>query len=84
MNRFNDRVLHCMLHLSGVKSSYSIESLHQAVKGFTKACLEPAIERGWVFVRPSAKGASIVGLTEEGEKWLRKLCDLSELEPKTL
>ena len=71
-----------MLHLSGVKSSYSIESLHQAVKGFTVELLTPAIERGWVDLRPSAKGASIVELTEAGEKWLRKLCDLSEEEPK--
>jgi hypothetical protein len=80
--RFSDQVIHAMLHLSGSKTSYSIATLHQAVKGFTKELLMPAIERGWVLLRPSAKGASIVEITEAGEKWLRKLVDLSEAEPK--
>ncbi len=78
MNRFNDQCLHCLLHIQGATTSYSIASLHQAVKGFTKECLMPAVNRGWVTIRPSAKGASIVELTEAGEKWLRRLCDLSD------
>ncbi len=78
MTRFNDRVLHAMLHIQGSTTSYSIASLHQAVKGFTKECLMPAVNRGWVTIRPSAKGASIVELTEAGEKWLRRLVDLSD------
>ena len=82
--RFNDQVLHALIHLQSAKPGYSVANLHQAVKGFTVELLTPAIERGWVDLRPSAKGASIVELTEAGEKWLRKLCDLSELEPKML
>ena len=80
--RFNDCVLHALIHLQSAKPGYSVANLHQAVKGFTVELLTPAIERGWVDVRPSSRGASIVELTDAGEKWLRKLCDLSEEQAK--
>ena len=80
--RFNDCVLHALIHLQSAKPGYSVANLHQAVKGFTVELLTPAIERGWVDLRPSSRGASIVEFTDAGEKWLRKLCDLSEEQAK--
>jgi len=82
-DRFHDKTLHALIHIQNASASYSIASLHQAVKGFTKECLMPAVERGWVTIRPSTKGASIVEMTDAGEKWLRKLCDLSNEQPIT-
>ena len=81
MNRFNDKTLHCLIHLSG-QTSYPIIKLRNAIRNFTIECLEPAIKRGWVELRTGGKGSSIVEITESGEKWLRKLCDLSEAEAK--
>ena len=81
MNRFNDETLHCLIHLSG-QTSYPIIKLRNAIRNFTIECLEPAIKRGWVVHRTGGKGSSIVEITESGEKWLRKLCDLSEEQPK--
>lgn len=81
MTRFNDSTLHCLIHLSG-QTSYPIIKLRNAIRNFTIECLEPAIERGWVIHRTGGKGSSIVEITESGEKWLRKLCDLSEAEAK--
>jgi hypothetical protein len=81
MNRFNDSTLHCLIHLSG-QTSYPIIKLRNAIRNFTIECLEPAIKRGWVELRTGGKGSSIVEITESGEKWLRKLCDLSEAEAK--
>ena len=80
-DRFHDQTLHCVIHLAASGARYPVSTLHQAVKGFTVECLQPAINRGWVELTTGGKGASIVQITDDGEKWLRKLCDLSNEQP---
>lgn len=84
MERFSDHSLHILVHLSGSKSTYSLATLRNAIKSFQKVMLDPLIERGWVTTRSRAGSnvCDIVEITEAGEKWLRKLCDLSEAEAK--
>jgi predicted transcriptional regulator len=81
MTRFNDQSLHIMIHLSGT-TSRPIIFLCNAIKSFTKSMLEPLVERGWATLRPSASGDSIVEITDAGEAWLRKVCDISNEQPK--
>lgn len=85
---FNDITLHIMLHLNDAKNrECSVFSLHQAVKTFTAARLEPAIARGWITTREGTKksagenGGTMVELTDNGERWLRELCSLSDKQP---
>lgn len=85
---FNDITLHIMLHLNDAKKrECSVFSLHQAVKCFTADKLEPAILRGWITTRAGTKklarenGGTMVELTDDGERWLRELCSLSDKQP---
>lgn len=71
-----------MIHLSGPNGSYSVATLRSAIRGFTLDCLTPAIERGWVELHTSGTGSSTARITEDGEKWLRSLCDLSNDQPE--
>ena len=84
MNRVSDQTLHILCHLSGAKSTYSLATLRNAIKSFQKVMLDPLIERGWVTTRSrvGSNVCDIVEITESGEKWLRKLCDLSEEQAK--
>lgn len=81
MNRFHDQCLHSMIHLSFAQDRCSVATLRSAIRNFTLDCLAPAIERGWVELHASGTGSSTASLTDNGEKWLRSLCDLSNEQP---
>lgn len=84
--RFNDQSIHILCHLSNSKVPYSLATLRNAIKSFKKTMLDPMIKRGWVTTRSKAGSnvCDIVEITDEGEKWLRKLCDLSDEQPEIL
>lgn len=77
---FHHLTLHALIHLSGAER-LTWAKLRECVPTILQEDMQPAIDRGWVR-RRAGTGAAIYEATDEGQAWARKLCDISEEQPK--